>query len=188
MYLCWHSFSDNLWIIKPVHDNSNKMACVPSEDSDQPGHPPSSLGTQSFCWFCHEVAQIWFEYCLIILISNNDSLAPFSAERWWLWGAVLLFIPYLWIFKIHFWISKNRFMDILKYIFGCSKISWLLDIHNSIFGYPKMNYGYPKIYPDFWISINQFLDIQKSADYWISIIRFMDIQKWIMDILKYTWF
>ena len=39
------------------------------------------------------------------------------------WGAVLLFIPYLWISKIHFWISKNRFMDILKYIFGYPKIS-----------------------------------------------------------------
>ena len=40
-----------------------------------------------------------------------------------------------------------------------------------------MNYGYPKIHPGFWISINQFLDIQKSVEYWISIIRFSDIQK-----------
>ena len=42
---------------------------------------------------------------------------------------------------------------------GELKISWILDIHNSIFGYPKMY---------FMTSINQFLDIQK----WI-----MDIQK-----------
>ena len=55
-----------------------KMTCAPSEDSDQPGHPPSlirvfavrmkkawvpgwsesSLGTQPFCWFCHEAAQM----------------------------------------------------------------------------------------------------------------------------------
>ena len=28
--------------------------CAPSEDSDQPG---SSLGAQSFCWFCHVAAQ-----------------------------------------------------------------------------------------------------------------------------------
>ena len=80
-----------------------------------------------------------------------------------IWGAVLLFNPYLWI-------SENWFMDILKYIFGYPKISWLLDIHNSIFGYPKMNYGYPKIHPDFWISINQFLDIQKIS--WILDIHF----------------
>ena len=25
------------------HDETNKMACVPSEDSDQPGHPPSLI-------------------------------------------------------------------------------------------------------------------------------------------------
>ena len=25
---------------EPAHDKTNKMACVPSEDSDQPGHPP----------------------------------------------------------------------------------------------------------------------------------------------------
>ena len=25
------------------HDNTNKMECAPSEDSDQPGHPPSLI-------------------------------------------------------------------------------------------------------------------------------------------------
>ena len=118
---------------------------------------------------------------------------------------------YFWISIIHFWISKNRLMDFLKYTFGCPKISWLLDIHSSIFGYPKMNNGYPKMHPDFWISINQFfghpksswiLDINNSIygypnmnygypkihpDYWISINQFLDIQKsveyWISIIL-----
>ena len=28
---------------EPRHDKTNKMACVPSEDSDQPGHPPSLI-------------------------------------------------------------------------------------------------------------------------------------------------
>ena len=27
-------------IFEPAHDKSNKMACAPSEDSDQPGHSP----------------------------------------------------------------------------------------------------------------------------------------------------
>ena len=27
----------------PTHDNTNKMACVPSKDSDQPGHLPSLI-------------------------------------------------------------------------------------------------------------------------------------------------
>ena len=28
---------------EPCHDKTNKMACAPSEDSDQPGHPPSLI-------------------------------------------------------------------------------------------------------------------------------------------------
>ena len=28
---------------KPLHDKTNKMTCAPSEDSDQPGHPPSLI-------------------------------------------------------------------------------------------------------------------------------------------------
>ena len=28
---------------EPAHDKTNKMACAPSEDSDQPGHPPSLI-------------------------------------------------------------------------------------------------------------------------------------------------
>ena len=27
--------------IEPPHDKTNKLICAPSEDSDQPGHPPS---------------------------------------------------------------------------------------------------------------------------------------------------
>ena len=50
-------------IIEPPHDKTNRVACAPSEDSDQPGHPlrlsESSLGAQSFCWFCHEVAHMY---------------------------------------------------------------------------------------------------------------------------------
>ena len=29
--------------IEPRHDKTNKMICAPSEDSDQPGHPPSLI-------------------------------------------------------------------------------------------------------------------------------------------------
>ena len=28
---------------EPPHNKTNKMACAPSEDSDQPGHPPSLI-------------------------------------------------------------------------------------------------------------------------------------------------
>ena len=30
-------------LFEPAHDKTNKMACAPSEDSDQPGHPPSLI-------------------------------------------------------------------------------------------------------------------------------------------------
>ena len=40
---------------EPPHDNTNKMACAPSEDSDQPGHPPSLIRAFAVCmkkaWF-----------------------------------------------------------------------------------------------------------------------------------------
>ena len=29
---------------EPPHDKTNKLACAPSKDSDQPGHPPSLIG------------------------------------------------------------------------------------------------------------------------------------------------
>ena len=31
------------WWFEPPHDKTNKMACAPSKDSDQPGHPPSLI-------------------------------------------------------------------------------------------------------------------------------------------------
>ena len=86
-------------IFEPPHDKTNKMVCAPSEDSDQPGHPPSLISVfnvqmkkawfvsyplrakqglwadwvdaqadlsfswvqRSFCWFCHEAAQIMYK-------------------------------------------------------------------------------------------------------------------------------
>ena len=33
----------------PVHDKTNKIASAPSEDSDQPGHPPSQIRVFAVC-------------------------------------------------------------------------------------------------------------------------------------------
>ena len=38
---CFHSESGIVIRNEPHHDNTNKMECAPSEDSDQSGHPPS---------------------------------------------------------------------------------------------------------------------------------------------------
>ena len=57
---------------------------VHSEDSDQmirlggcPGWYESSLGTHSFCWFCHEVAHM---YCQVPEISKTTDYL--SIDRW----------------------------------------------------------------------------------------------------------
>ena len=39
--ICFHSFSHRKF--EPPHDKTNKMACAPNEDVDQPGHPASLI-------------------------------------------------------------------------------------------------------------------------------------------------
>ena len=39
---------------KQEHDKTNKMACAPSEDSDQPGHPHSLIGV-----FVVRLIKVW---------------------------------------------------------------------------------------------------------------------------------
>ena len=36
-------------IIEPVHNKTSKMACAPSEDSDQSGHQPSLIRVLAVC-------------------------------------------------------------------------------------------------------------------------------------------
>ena len=36
-------------IIDPMHDKTNKLTCAPSEDSDEPGHPPSLIRVFAVC-------------------------------------------------------------------------------------------------------------------------------------------
>ena len=37
------SLKNKTTTFEPTHDKTNKMACVPSKDSDQPGHLPSLI-------------------------------------------------------------------------------------------------------------------------------------------------
>ena len=39
----WNWDNASLDLFEQSHDKTNKMACVPSEDSEQPGHPPSPI-------------------------------------------------------------------------------------------------------------------------------------------------
>ena len=92
---------------EPPHDKTNKMICAPSDDSDQPGHPPSLIRVfavrmkkawvfsyqmsamrrlwsdwvdaqadlslrwvhRSFCWFCHEAADIFVDDSIQFIIT-----------------------------------------------------------------------------------------------------------------------
>ena len=40
---------DKVILYEPAHDKTNKMTCAPSEDSDQPGHPPSLIRVFAMC-------------------------------------------------------------------------------------------------------------------------------------------
>ena len=43
-----------LWSFEPPHDKTNKMVCAPSEDWDQPGHPPSLIRVFAVC-----IKKVW---------------------------------------------------------------------------------------------------------------------------------
>ena len=52
IYIMWYNMSYKFTIcfqFEPPHDKSNKMAGAPSEDSDQPGHPPSLIRVFAVC-------------------------------------------------------------------------------------------------------------------------------------------
>ena len=52
---------------EPPHDKTNKMACAPSEDSDQPGHPHSLIRFFTVCMKKH-----WFLSYLLSHSKDSD--------------------------------------------------------------------------------------------------------------------
>ena len=114
LFLRWIPNEPRCAIFQPPHNKTNTMESAPSEDSDQPGHPPSlirvfvvrikkawvlsySLSAQRrlwsdwadaqavlshrwahmpFCWFYHEVAQIYFIECV-------ENISFFTSAYWW---------------------------------------------------------------------------------------------------------
>ena len=165
-----------LWLaFEPPHDKTNKLACAPSKDSDQPGHPPSlsgvfalrmkkarflsyqlsaqrrlirlggcpgwsesSLGAQSFCWFCQEAAHLTDDVSCIALRVMSLPL------RWlggggcmfsWFWHLIasLISVPKPWRSSWHHtWRCHNIFSPspVFRYTQGVSKphICQLFDV------------------------------------------------------------
>ena len=96
------------WYLKTEHDKTNKITCVPSEDSDQPGHPPSLIGlccqlsfqqrlirlsgcpgwpeslliAQPFCWFCHAVPQLQWHWVAFSAVLSSHCLVYLFGNRY----------------------------------------------------------------------------------------------------------
>ena len=100
------------WIESP-HDKTNKTTCAPSEDLDQPGHPPSSLSAlwvakdprvlhadskdsdlsgrahRSFCLFCPaqvNFIQICYTYSTLLLLLLDGRFLDFDCLKCLLWN------------------------------------------------------------------------------------------------------
>ena len=65
------------WHVCPVKVHMKKAWVLSYPLSEQQrlirlGWSGSSLGAQSFCWFCHEAAHIWFKsFCLVLTVCRN---------------------------------------------------------------------------------------------------------------------
>ena len=61
IYYCSSSLP-SLLIFEAEHDKTNKMTCASSEDSDQPVHPPSLIGTFAVRMKIHWVLILWSDW------------------------------------------------------------------------------------------------------------------------------
>ena len=97
-----------LGINEPHHSKTNKMACVPSEDTDQPGHPPSRIRV-----FAVRMKKAW-------VLSY-----PLSAQRrlWSDWADAQADLSLCWAHS-HFvgfvmrWLKKTLFPNVLACYVG----------------------------------------------------------------------
>ena len=97
---------------QPPHDKTNKMACAPSEDSDQPGHPPSLIKVfpvpawsyvqadmslhcahMPFWSFCHEVAHIYIISSVLVKTSSWDPKHRILDKSMWKHVSPHIFFP-----------------------------------------------------------------------------------------------
>ena len=78
--------------IEPRHGKTNKMICAPSEDSDQPGHPPSLI-----------------RVCAVRLKQNWILSYPLSAQRrlWSDWADAQADLSLRWAQRSFCWVSHE---------------------------------------------------------------------------------
>ena len=64
-------------IFEPSHDKTNKMTCLPSEDSDQPGHLPSLIRV-----FAVRMKKAWFLSYLLTHSEDFDQTGRMPRLIW----------------------------------------------------------------------------------------------------------
>ena len=73
---------------EPPHDKTNKMTCAPSEDSDQPGHPPGLIRV-----FAARMKKAWvLSYPLSVLRRLWSDWADAQADLVFAWRTVILLV------------------------------------------------------------------------------------------------
>ena len=90
-------------IFEPVHDKTCKIACAPSEDLDQPGHPPSLIRV-----FAVRLKKAWV---LTYPMSTQRRLADVKADLRW------AHMPVWWFFHalaFFFFFCQNKSMKCLR--------------------------------------------------------------------------
>ena len=94
---------------EPAHDKTNKMACAPSEDSDQPGHPPSLIRVFAIC-----VKKAWvLSYPLSTLQRLWSDCADAQADLILCW----VHLPFCWFCRVlaHMILSQYQVSSMILY-------------------------------------------------------------------------
>ena len=109
------------------HDKTNKMVCVPSEDSDQLGHLPSLCSAlndlslrwaqRSFCWFCHEAVHLWFTHSkdadvMANSVDPDHGVRSVCQKTWDHYGYMVLGFHCAPVHPLHMW-------GIMGSVFSC---------------------------------------------------------------------
>ena len=127
-----------LWVslsFEPPRDKTNKLTCAPSEDSDQPGHPPSlirvfavrSMGSKGPKLSSCGQRRLWSDWA-----DAQADLSPCWAHMQFCWFCheAVHFIINLrgcvgWLASLLFTYGKNRFSNDLAQIIKLQGKKWL---------------------------------------------------------------
>ena len=108
--------------IEPSHDKTNKMACAPSEDSDQPGHPPSLIRVFACAWRkLGSLATLWAH--------SEDSDQTWRMPRliWVFAGRIVILLVLSWGGSL----TKQPFHVFHKFHINCPRVFYHMTISNE---------------------------------------------------------